>query len=154
MKLRLLDAADSRRCAELEEVLFPGDNPWPEHAFLSEIAAPHTLYLGVSEGDSLWAYAGMARLGPEGDPEFEIHTIGVDPSHQRQGLARMLMDELMAVADAHAGRVFLEVRTDNDPAIALYEAYGFARQGIRRNYYQPSGADAYTMLRNARSSRR
>ncbi|AKK07940.1 ribosomal protein S18-alanine N-acetyltransferase [Corynebacterium testudinoris] len=154
MKLRLLDAADAPRCAELEEILFPEDNPWPAHAFVSEIAAPHTLYLGAGDEAGLWAYAGMARLGPADDPEFEIHTIGVDPARQRQGLARMLMDELMSVADYHDGRVFLEVRVDNEPAIALYEAYDFTRQGIRHHYYQPSGADAYTMLRNSRSRRR
>jgi ribosomal-protein-alanine N-acetyltransferase len=41
------------------------------------------------------------------------------------------------------------VRTDNTPAIALYESEGFTRIGLRRRYYQPSGADAYTMLRPA-----
>ncbi len=45
--------------------------------------------------------------------------------------------------------VFLEVRTDNAPAIALYVAHGFEKIGLRRRYYQPSGADAYTMARPA-----
>jgi ribosomal-protein-alanine N-acetyltransferase len=43
--------------------------------------------------------------------------------------------------------VYLEVRTDNEQAIGLYEAHGFRRIGLRRRYYQPSGADAYTMER-------
>jgi ribosomal-protein-alanine N-acetyltransferase len=43
--------------------------------------------------------------------------------------------------------VLLEVRTDNTPAIALYESEGFTIVGIRRRYYRPSGADAYTMAR-------
>ena len=49
----------------------------------------------------------------------------------------------------HAGdrRILLDVRTDNAPALALYESVGFARIGVRRRYYQPSGADAYTMER-------
>jgi len=42
---------------------------------------------------------------------------------------------------------YLEVRTDNTAAIALYQAHGFERLGLRKNYYQPSGADAYTMVR-------
>ena len=43
--------------------------------------------------------------------------------------------------------MLLEVRTDNEAAIGLYESEGFVRLGVRRRYYQPSGADAYTMAR-------
>src|SRR5262249_23725562 len=38
--------------------------------------------------------------------------------------------------------VFLEVRTDNDRAQRLYRRYGFVGIGVRRGYYQPSGAGA------------
>jgi len=43
--------------------------------------------------------------------------------------------------------IFLEVRTDNATAIALYESEGFAKIGVRKRYYRASGADAYTMQR-------
>jgi [ribosomal protein S18]-alanine N-acetyltransferase len=43
--------------------------------------------------------------------------------------------------------VFLEVRTDNEAARALYEGERFSVVGLRRRYYRPSGADAYTMRR-------
>ena len=46
--------------------------------------------------------------------------------------------------------VFLEVRTDNAAAIALYESAGFVNVGLRKRYYRVSGADAYTMQRPAR----
>jgi [ribosomal protein S18]-alanine N-acetyltransferase len=55
------------------------------------------------------------------------------------------------VADELGATVFLEVRTDNEPARALYEAEGFAVVGLRKRYYAPSGADAYTMRREPRS---
>ncbi|MGE4365603.1 MAG: ribosomal-protein-alanine N-acetyltransferase RimI, partial [Mycolicibacterium sp.] len=48
------------------------------------------------------------------------------------------------------GTVFLEVRTDNAAAIALYESEGFVRIGVRKRYYRVSGADAYTMKRERR----
>ena len=41
--------------------------------------------------------------------------------------------------------MFLEVRTDNDRAQRLYRRYGFVGIGVRRGYYQPSGADALVM---------
>ena len=46
--------------------------------------------------------------------------------------------------------IFLEVRTDNAAAIALYESEGFVQVGLRKRYYRVSGADAYTMKRDRR----
>ena len=63
------------------------------------------------------------------------------------GSAVPLLRGLLAAADALHATVFLEVRTDNEPARALYESEGFAVVGLRRRYYRPSGADAYTMRR-------
>ncbi len=92
-------------------------------------------------------YAGIALLGNGSHPESEIHTIGTDPACQRRGIGGALLDELLRVADARGGPVFLEVRTDNDAAIALYRREGFEIVGTRKKYYQPSGADAFTMRR-------
>lgn len=145
--IRRLEPKDAARCAELEQLLFPGDDPWPETAFHHEFAQPNNHYIGFERDGILVAYAGLSLLGPLADPEFEIHTIGVDPAHQGGGIASQLMDQLTAIADDHKGPIFLEVRTDNTPAIKMYEKYGFEQMGIRKNYYQPSGADAYTMRR-------
>ena len=56
-----------------------------------------------------------------------------------------MMAELLGHAD---GVVYLEVRTDNAPAIALYESLGFSTVGLRKRYYRASGADAFTMQRD------
>lgn len=153
-EVRELRAGDASRCAELEEVLFPGDNPWPERVFSVEFAHPHTFYLGVfdTETDLMVGYAGLAMLGRPDDPEFEIHTIGVDPAYQRRGIGRHLMDQFTHTADTMGGPMFLEVRTDNAAAIAMYESFGFTTLTTRKNYYQPSGADAFTMSRQPRTS--
>lgn len=151
MILRRLTRADATRCAELEEQLFAGDGPWPRDVFLVELSAPHNFYVGVEDDGELIGYGGIAILGPKDDPEFEVHTIGVDPAHRRRGVARMMMDQLVHVADERDGQMFLEVRTDNDAAIAMYEAYGFTILATRKNYYPASRADAYTMIRKSRS---
>jgi len=98
----------------------------------------------------LIGYAGMSIVGHGREREADVHTIGVDPAWQRQGIGRALLNALLAKADEAHAPVFLEVRTDNGAAIGLYEAHGFHRIGLRRRYYQPSGADAYTMARPAR----
>lgn len=151
--IRGLRAEDAARCAELEQLLFPGDNPWPRDVFLVEFNHPYTFYWGVFDGELLVGYAGVAMLGPREDPEFEVHTVGVDPAYQGQGLGKALMDQMVHAADAVDAQMFLEVRTDNTPAIAMYEKYGFSVLATRKNYYQPSGADAYTMSRKSRSEK-
>jgi ribosomal-protein-alanine N-acetyltransferase len=139
-----LTRRDAARCAELEALLFDGDDPWPEAAFVRELAARHNRYVAARVGDILVGYAGISRLGRVRPFEYEIHTIGVDPAHQGHGIGRAMMTRLLDDAD---GAVFLEVRTDNEPAIALYHSLGFVTVGLRKRYYRVSGADAFTMRR-------
>ena len=139
--------SDAARCAELDTVLFDGDDPWPEAAFVRELAVAHNRYVGARVDDLLVGYAGIARLGRTPPFEYEIHTIGVDPEFQGQGIGRRMMTDLLDFAGPD-GVVYLEVRTDNEPAIALYESLGFVRVGLRKRYYR-TGADAYTMKRDA-----
>jgi len=141
-----LTPADAERCAELEAQLFPGDDPWPAVAFNRELAGKHNHYLGARIAGMLVGYAGISRLGRTPPFEYEVHTIGVDPAYQGRGIGRRLLDELLVFADG--GVVYLEVRTDNEAALALYRSTGFERIGLRRRYYRVSGADAYTMRRD------
>lgn len=149
-----LKPSDAARCAELESQLFSGDDPWPERAFLAELRAKHIHYVAArtrveSPAEPaerrLIGYAGIARLGRTRPYEYEIHTIGVDPAYQGQGIGRRLVSELLELASGSV--IYLEVRTDNTPAIALYKSFGFVNVGLRRRYYRASGADAYTMKR-------
>jgi [ribosomal protein S18]-alanine N-acetyltransferase len=147
--IEALRPVDAARCAALEQVLFPGDEPWTADAFLEELRAGHTFLAARTRGE-LVGYGGIAVVGGPPRAEAEIHTIGVDPAHQGHGIGRALLRGLLGVADALHATVFLEVRTDNDAARALYESEGFAVVGLRRRYYRPSGADAHTMRREPR----
>ncbi|HXS85279.1 MAG TPA: ribosomal protein S18-alanine N-acetyltransferase [Mycobacterium sp.] len=140
---------DAERCAELEALLFPGDDPWPTGAFVRELAADHNHYVAAREAETLVGYGGISRLGRTPPFEYEIHTIGVDPAYQGRGIGRRMLDALLQIAADSV--VHLEVRTDNEPAIALYRSLGFTEVGLRRRYYRISGADAYTMRREGPS---
>jgi ribosomal-protein-alanine N-acetyltransferase len=150
VKLEPLQHKDVNRCAELEKILFPGEDPWSAQAFQSELENGNFYISAHVEPDGLVGYAGMSELGHPGLMECEIHTIGVDPEFQGRGIGKAMLEALLDRADALQAPVFLEVRTDNTPAITLYEKHGFAQIGLRKRYYQPSGADAYTMARPGR----
>jgi ribosomal-protein-alanine N-acetyltransferase len=147
VRISALRKADLPRCAELERILFPGEDPWSLAVFASELRAGHRYY-GAYAGDGrLIGYAGLSVNGRSPDFETSVHTIGVDPAWQGQGVGSALLRTMLTIADDLAAPVFLEVRTDNEPAIRMYEAYGFVRLGVRKRYYQPANADAYTMGR-------
>ena len=67
----------------------------------------------------------------------------------RIGKVPVVVPAGVKVGIADGGVVHLEVRTDNEPAIQLYRSVGFTEVGLRRRYYRVSGADAYTMRRDA-----
>ena len=57
----------------------------------------------------------------------------------------MLLSDLARRAlERQAHHLTLEVRADNQPALALYTRFGFAPVGVRPHYY-PGGEDALIM---------
>ncbi|MGW4249135.1 GNAT family N-acetyltransferase, partial [Nocardia sp. NPDC004722] len=87
---------DVTRCAELEQVLFPEDDPWHEVSFLSELAGPHNRYITARDRSGrMVGYAGIALLGTADHPEAEVHTIGVDPADHRRGIGTLLLEALL-----------------------------------------------------------
>ena len=130
----------------LEHELFAED-AWTDTMFWSELADPNTrTYLVAVDDDEVVGYAGLCAYG---DTSY-IQTIGVTGQHQRAGIGTALLTALLDVAySSGAAQVDLEVRAGNDAAIQLYERHGFTQLGVRRGYYQPSGADALVMRRSA-----
>lgn len=70
---------------------------------------------------------------------------------QGKGVGSALMRTMTELADGwlNLTRLELTVFTDNAPAIALYEKFGFVREGTHRHYAFRDGAfvDAYAMAR-------
>lgn len=130
----------------LETELFVED-AWSNTMFWSELAQRDTrTYVVAVEGDGVVGYAGLCAYGA--DVSY-VQTIGVTRSHQRKGVGTALLLALLDAADRRGAlQVDLEVRADNQPAIDLYGKHGFAPIGVRRGYYQPSGADALVMRRS------
>ena len=83
--------------------------------------------------------AGFASYGPfRGTlPGFRYtveHSIYVNQSYRRQGVAKTLLTELIAQATAREVRVMVGViDSANLASLALHDAFGFARAGVLRN---------------------
>ncbi|WP_114953876.1 ribosomal protein S18-alanine N-acetyltransferase [Sphingosinicella terrae] len=82
--------------------------------------------------------------------EAELLLLAVRSSTQRRGVGKMLLQRFIEDAKKRgADRLHLEVREGNH-AVKLYEEFGFALVGRRRNYYSgPDGRcyDALTMAK-------
>lgn len=82
--------------------------------------------------------------------EAELLLIAVAPSHRRRGVGAALMRSVLSdCRSRNVRRLHLEVRAGN-PAVALYAAHGFAREGVRRAYYRAKNGetfDAHTYAR-------
>ena len=78
----------------------------------------------------------------------ELFTIAVDQNYRKQKIGSYLLDHLInRCKDSDIKEIWLEVSTKNEAAINLYEKYGFTKDGLRKNYYQQLGEDAYNMKR-------
>ena len=86
--------------------------------------------------------AGFAVVRRTAADELEILNIAVDPPFRRRGVARCLMQQLLA---NFRGNVYLEVRQSNLAARKLYHSLGFEAIGVRNHYYDSPGESAIVM---------
>ena len=84
--------------------------------------------------------------------ECHIGNIAVSPDYRRKGVGEKLFKSLLQGTKEHGTNyIILEVRTSNEPAIKLYEKFGFEEVCIRKHYYKnPDGTyeDALIMSKN------
>ncbi len=126
----------------IESELF-GATAWSPAQFWSELAQPTRVYRVAEDDQGLLGYAGLLSVPPTAD----VQTLAVAPRAQRRGIGRALLAELLEAARrTGCTEVLLEVRADNQSALALYEAEGFAVIARRTGYYGP-GEDALVMRR-------
>lgn len=87
--------------------------------------------------------------------EAHIVTVAVRESHRRRGIAELLLITAIRLAQGKGQElVTLECRVSNEPALALYDKYGFERVGLRPRYYSDNHEDAYVLSLHSVLSRR
>jgi [ribosomal protein S18]-alanine N-acetyltransferase len=155
LALELMREADIATVQEIEREIFA--TPWPRNAYFRELASRSSAHYVVlrqegverptgyqaSELDpTIVGYGGMWRMYDEA----HVTTIGVRRELHHQGLGRILFAGLVQAAyDMGAKWVTLEVRTSNENAMKMYEAFSFKVIGRRKGYYTDNGEDAIVM---------
>jgi len=86
-------------------------------------------------------FSGSARVG-------HVISIAVLQEYRRRGIGSALMSEALKIFEEKydVDSVYLEVRVSNQPAINMYEKFGFVKARIIRGYYR-DGKDAYVMVK-------
>ena len=143
--LRPMTSADVSAVLKLERELF-GEEAWSRAMLRGELAQqPESRhYLVAEDNGAITGYAGLLAAGSQGD----VLTLAVTADRWGRGTGSALLEALLAEAARRGcSEVFLEVRIDNARAQQLYRRFGFVQIGVRRGYYQPSGADALVMRR-------
>ena len=94
-------------------------------------------------------FAAFSCIMTVGAGESTLENMVVATRWQRQGVGRRLLADGLLWCRAHAARAaFLEVRTSNRAAIALYERAGFSVVGNRPGYYRDPVEDGLQMQKS------
>ena len=158
---RPMEERDVARIHQLETVCF--SEPWSEESLLRELRenAKMAHYIvgtvkktpageagaepdeaDTADAELVVTYGGYWQIFDEA----HITNVAVAPEFRRQGIALRLMAE-MEKDFRSRGIMYatLEVRAGNEAAGTLYERCGFARAGVRKNYYAKPREDAIIM---------
>lgn len=132
--LRPATLDDLDALVELENACFSIDR-LSRRNFRYMLTKANAVILVAERGEKLVGY--VLLLFHAGTSLARIYSIAVDPTLQRAGLGRELMEGAERAAIA-AGCVYmrLEVRPDNSGAINLYKRLGYRKFGTLDDYYE------------------
>ncbi|WP_295885191.1 ribosomal protein S18-alanine N-acetyltransferase [uncultured Anaerococcus sp.] len=139
--IRKMEISDADEVYNIENQAF--FEPWSKKNLIKDLKSNSFLnhYVAELDGKVVGFYISSHVLD-----QAEIFTIAVNKKYKKMGIATALLNHLVETSlSKNIKEVWLEVSTNNIPAINLYKKFGFEIMGIRKNYYQKLGEDAYNM---------
>ena len=131
---------DLEKIAAIEKVSFP--DPWTVDslwAFASDNSIRTLVTVKDKETGEIVAYYALQYVLDEA----EIAILAVAAKYRRQGIARMMIEEIKKFCkERKIVLLHLEVRSENEIAQHLYRAMGFREVGRRKDYYERPVDDA------------
>ncbi|MCM1183179.1 MAG: ribosomal protein S18-alanine N-acetyltransferase [Roseburia sp.] len=145
--IRELRTEDLEQAAALEAACF--SMPWKYKDFEEILTNKNRIYMAAvldspnAEGQTVIGGCVLTDITGEGD----ISNVAVHSAYRRRHVAQALLRELIRVGRQQRGihTFILEVRSQNAPAIGLYERLGFCSAGVRPNFYEKPKDDAIIM---------
>ena len=125
-------------CVNLDQKSLNGI--WSRSQWERELTDPKRICLGIIELETK-KLLGLCSSWLVID-ELQITFLAVHPIHQRRGLGRYLMSDLIKRSKSlQTNHIHLEVKDNNEQAKAFYKSMGFKTLGNRSNFYKDgSGA--------------
>jgi len=129
LHLRPMTEADLSAVLAVERAAY--SHPWSLGIFRDCLRVGYSCQVGLLAGRTVAHGVLSVAVG-----EAHLLNLCVHPDHQGQGLGRQLLEGMLGLARDHrADTVFLEVRSTNLAAQALYQSSGFNEVGRRFDYY-------------------
>ena len=142
MEIRRALPKDASAIAEAEREIF--SDAWGERSITDTISTEGAMCYVAERDGRLAAYILGRIIAPEG----EIYRLATLPEYRNRGIAYRLLSYAYKTELSHGlETLWLEVRSKNTAALALYRAFGFATMGVRKNYYKDPTDDAVIMIR-------
>jgi GNAT superfamily N-acetyltransferase len=140
--LELARPQDAPMIAQMSRDLVEVGLGWKYQAptVLRALANAETLTLVARDRDGVAGLAGFA-MAHFGDERAHLVLLAVQPSHQRLGIGRQLLQWLLASAStAGIADIELELRAGNLAALQFYNALGFSEIARVAGYYRQQEA--------------
>ena len=143
--IRSFQTRDLPRLSVLEEEAFESD-AWPKELFVFYARQCPDFFLIAKARNRIAGYC-IGRLRTS--TSAEIDSVAVFREFRRQGIARILIRELLRRFRRYGvSDIGLMVRPDNAAALAFYHALGFVHRRTIAGYYA-DGSRAWRLVRKA-----
>ena len=128
---RSIKETDVESVAKMEKLYFT--DAWSEKSILETMQQAQAFVLVAEENEEIIGYC-IVYFALD---EAEIARIAVDASRRKQGVGQELLRATCRVGIQQGiERLLLDVRESNSAALNLYRSFGFAEDGIRKNFYE------------------
>lgn len=132
IEIRKMELTDLEQIEDILESDF--DDFWNASIFKQELQNENSYYLVAILDGEVVGFAGYMLILDEAD----ITNVVVRKDMRNRGIATKLLERLLDLIEpmSKIELITLEVNENNEPAIKLYEKFGFNQEGLRKNYYK------------------
>lgn len=139
--IKLMQSENIDEVSLIEQEAF-GPHHWSKSSFYDELQNNLASYYCLFKDGEIIGYTGFWNI----IDEAHITTFAIKKEYRRQNFGEIMLRYIIEECyKKEIKYITLEVRVSNEPAIKLYEKYGFKSLGTRKNYYQDNNEDALIM---------